>query len=468
MTWPEPVRFGTSGFRGALGESFTFERAAALVRAVADTLGASADRQIVVAHDTRFLGDRFAADAAEILAGAGFRPRVGRGPTPTPAACFAVRKRRAAAGLLFTASHNRAVDQGLKVVGPDGGAASRSFTDRVERRVAQLLTRGGEPPRRAHRARVDLVEPYRAHLSRHVRPDPAGARRLSVVFDALHGTGAGVVDSWLREAGCEVETLHAELDPTFGGEAPDPTAARLLPLGRRVRARGADFGVATDGDADRIAFVDGRGRRLSESDAVALLIDHLARTGRASRGVALSIATGGLPERVARSYGLPVTRSPIGFKPLSEELIAGRADVAGEESGGFAFEPVSRDKDGILAAALCAERLAQGGGSLAGQVRALHRAHGSSAAGRRAVPATEAKLEALRRLARRLPRRLFGRQVLEVRSDDGLHVRLDDGGFVMWRASGTESVLRVYAEAPTRAALERRLQQAQRLLAGGG
>ena len=474
------MRFGTSGVRGVLGDDFTFAGARALVGALAESLAGSASTRptrgsaarggarVVVAYDTRFLGGRLAQEAAAVLHAAGLRPCLAKGPTPTPAACLAVRRRRAAAGVIFTASHNSPEYQGIKIVGPDGAAAARSLTDRLEAATARRLARGREPARLEWTRTVDLNAPYRAHLGQLAAPLPAAGPGLRLVYDPLHGAGVGVLDRWLIEAGCTVSVLHGDPDPTFGGAAPDPGTARLAPLGAEVRRRRARFGLASDGDADRFAVVDGRGRRISESDALALIIDYLAGTRRLGRGVALSIATGSLPERVARAHGLPVLRVGLGFRALSTELLAGRADLAGEESGGFAWAPAAIDKDGMLASALLTERLARDRRPVAQQLRSLHRRHGSSACGRLALPATAARRARLTALGQQTPARIDGCRVLEARHDEGLHCRLSDGGFVMWRASGTEPVVRVYAEAGSRAGLRRRLRLAVRRLGRGG
>ncbi len=457
-----PVRFGTSGFRGVLGEAFTFDRAAALVAGTADVLGAPRGSKVVVAYDTRFLGETFAQEASEILAAAGMVPIMGRGPTPTPAACSAVRH-GAAAGLIFTASHNPPEYQGLKVVGPDGGAASRGFTDRLERQVAKRLAKGAAPPRAPWSRRTDLVTPYLKRMSRLVSlPESLGP----VVFDAMCGTGAGVVDRWFEEHGIPCGVIRGAADPTFGGRAPDPTAGDLSELRTQVLRQKARFGVATDGDADRFSLLDELGQRISESDAVALLVDHLARSGRIRHGVALSIATGTLPEAVARAHGLPVRRVGLGFKALTSELLAGRADVAGEESGGFAWAPLALDKDGIMAAALVAECLASDPRPLSERVRGLHSAHGEAVSGRGSVAMDPARRQVLRRLTSKPPKTLAGQEVIQVERGDGLHLRLGDGGFLMWRASGTEPLLRIYAEAPSPKALAARLRLGRACLEG--
>jgi phosphoglucomutase len=462
-----PIRFGTSGWRGVLGEEFTFERARAVVRAVAEKVCETAPparRRVVVAHDTRFLGERLARMACGVLRAAGVRPVAARGPTPTPVASFAVRTRRAAAGLIFTASHNPPEYQGIKIVAPWGAAAPEPFTRDVERRAARILAAGPPLEAGAGAAPANLVGPYRRRVLEEIDLDVLRRSRLRVVYDALHGAGAGVLDAMLAEAGVTVTLQRGDPDPRFGGGAPDPVASRLLDLVRAMRrAPVRALGLATDGDADRFAVVDAGGRLLTESEGLALLVDHLVRTGRVRRGLAISIATGSLVERMARAHGLAVERHPIGFKHLTAAMREGRADVAGEESGGFAWAPLALDKDGILAGCLLAELAASLGTPLRMQLRRLQRRFGTSACGRIALPRAEHAPDWQARLRAALPRRLDGVRVTEVSERDGLHAQLEDG-FLLVRASGTEPVVRVYAEAPSASALARRLRAGVRWL----
>jgi phosphomannomutase len=463
-----PIVFGTSGWRGVLAEEVTFARARAVAAAVAEcVLAREPGGRVLVAHDRRFLGAPLAEACARVLEGAGVRTLRAEGPLATPAASFAVRRRRLAGALVVTASHNPPEYQGLKVlVGPGGGSAPPAWTAEIARRANAWLRRGAPPERAPRGRRVDAGARYREALGRVLGDGLRGRRTLHVTVDALHGTGAGTLDRVLAEAGARVALRRGEPDPAFGGEAPDPVPERLGPLARAVRrGRGLRLGLATDGDADRFAAVDADGSLLSATDGLALLVDHLARTGRLRRGVAVSVATGSLVARVARAHGLAVEEHPIGFKHLTAALEAGRVDVAGEESGGFAWGPLARDKDGMLAGCLLAELVARSGAPLGVRLERLRARHGHGACGRRAVADAPAARRALARLEARVPRHFDGARVAEVCRRDGLRLRLDDG-FVLWRASGTEPVLRVYAEAPGPRRLARRLRLAAARLGG--
>ena len=465
---PLPIRFGTGGWRGVLGEGFDFARARALAGAIgAWAAEASPGAPVLVVHDTRFLADRAAEQAAAAIEAEGVAVLRARGPVATPVACRAVVRRRCAAGLLVTASHNPPEYLGIKVVAGSGGPVTRGVARRLEREAAARLAQGpAAAPAPLPRPRAaDLVGPYVGALTRLLDAGAIRRARLRVVYDAFHGAGAGVLDRALGQCGARVELRRGDPDPRFGGDAPDPTRERLAPLGRALRAgSGLRLGLATDGDADRFAAVDAGGGVLSESDALALLVDHLAGTRGVRGALALSRATGSLVARVAESHGLRVERHALGFAPLSEALAAGRATLAGEESGGFAWSRFALDKDGILAGALLAERLATSRVPLGEALRELRRRHGPSACGRGALPFSEALGEGLARLVEAPPERFGGSPVLAADASDGLRLELGDGGFVLWRASGTEPALRLYAEAPSSAALRGRLRAARTLL----
>lgn len=471
----EPIRFGTSGWRGVLTEELTLPRVRAFVAGVAAWLREPAPRggrpvgggpaRVLVAHDTRFLGRELSALACRGLATAGHMPLPAESPVPTPVVAHAVRHGMADAAIVFTASHNPAEYHGAKLIASWGGTVPDEQARRIEAHIRRAT--GSRLRRRAKRALelpLDLVPPYLQRLTDWIDRDVFRGASPAVVYDALHGTGAGVADRALRMLGARVEVLRGTRSPRFGGGAPDPTPERLSGLAAQVREQsGLSIGLATDGDADRFAVVDSDGTLLTETEALALLVDWLARTGRATRGVAISVATGTLVESVAAGYGLQVTRHPIGFKHLAHALATGAADVAGEESGGFAVDAFARDKDGILACALFAEMMAADRAPLAVRLRALLRRYGPSACGRAVVAADSRSRARLARLLVAPPERVAEAPVRGIEKGDGLRLLLPDG-FLMLRASGTESVLRVYAEARDRRALSRRLAAGRALL----
>jgi len=454
-----PIRFGTSGWRGVIGDEFTLPRALAVARALACWVHESGHPpRVLVAHDARLGGERLAREAAAVLASEGLQVGRAVGVTPTPVLARAVARRHCGAGLVFTASHNPPAHHGLKVVGPSGGALEPGATRRLERLAVRSFGTGGPGPGRGGLVRkVDLVPEYLEALGRRVRAQAFASGRVRVFYDAMHGAGAGVLDRWLCEAGARVLGQRLAPDPLFGGGSPDPVPARLASLASAVgRGRGLRLGLANDGDADRYAAVDASGRVLSATQTLALLVDHLAREGRIRRGVAISVATGSLVERVARGHGLAVRRYPVGFKWLTAALLRGDADCAGEESGGFVWQAHGHDKDGILAAALLAEIVASTRAPLEERLAGLERRHGARPCGRTQVADGLDRRQRLARLRRKPPARVDGARVTAVDVRDGLRLELPDG-FLMLRASGTEALIRIYGEAPSAPGLRARL-----------
>ncbi len=466
-----PIRFGTSGWRGIRDVEFTPARVRSAVCGVAAWLSEEVGGgRVVLAHDTRPGGAEFVVIAARILAARGFGATVVRGAVPTPAAVHAMRSRDAAAAIVFTASHNPAEYAGMKVFGAHGGILDDAASRRIESLSAEFASRAADELESETTAvpaieSSEVIAPYLEHLLGAI--DRASLRNsgLRVVYDAMHAAGAGVLDRALRESGVEVRTLRAEPDPAFGGAAPDPADSRMALLRAAIRDQsGCVLGIATDGDADRFAVVAGDGHCLHATDALALLVDHLAARGRIERGIAISLAIGSLVERVAAAHGLRVERHPIGFKHLSRALESGSVDAAGEESGGFSLARFGCDKDGTLAGLLFAEMLAAGGPSLSERLAALRKRYGAGVCGRLATPGDDSAKAALARLSAAPPERFDGARVERVTRGDGLHLALEDG-FLMLRRSGTESLLRIYAEAPDPERLARRLEVGRALLA---
>jgi phosphoglucomutase len=461
------IHFGTNGWRGILGEDFTFPRLRAAMHGVAGWFGEQGrGREVIVAHDTRFLGERMAELAARVLRQHGMHAVLARGPEPTPVVVRAIPRRRAAGAVILTASHNAPEYQGLKVFDARGVPLADAQARRIEARIPAADP--GAPSDAAPVPRVALRAAYLRALRGQLDRRSLEGAEVKVIYDAMHGAGAGVLDRVLEGLGLPVRVLRGEPDPGFGGSPPDPSPRHLRELTRVVRRlRGPRLGLATDGDADRYAVLDADGRMLSETESLALLVDHLARTGRAERGVAISIATGSLVERVAAAHGLAVRRHPIGFKHLAHALASGEADVAGEESGGFALSRFGNDKDGMLASCLLVEIAATSRQPLRVRLAELARRHGSFVCGRRALPGGERAREALASWLAAPPTQVDGDRVRQVSRADGLHLSLDDG-FLMLRASGTEPLLRVYAEARGAQRLRRRLAAGEALLGVSG
>jgi alpha-D-glucose phosphate-specific phosphoglucomutase len=455
----DPIRFGTSGWRGRIADTYTFANVRRLTRAIADHLkdAGEAERGAIVGYDTRFLSEDFAAAAAGTLAQAGLRCRLAVAPVPTPTVAHAVLHHRAAAGITITASHNPAPDNGLKLSGPTGGPALPEVTRAIEARVASLDDPGGLPIVEARAAGlVELADFRPAYLDqcrRLIDLDAIRRARLRVVVDVMHGPARDYLDCLLEEAGCEVTLLHGNRDVTFGGHPPEPAEEHLQELIRTVRERRAHLGLATDGDADRFGVVDRDGTVLLPNPILALVARHLLGHRRWRGGVARSVATTHLLDALAAQYGCELHETPVGFKYLGDLITQGRAMFGGEESGGMSLRGHPPEKDGILACLLAAEIAAVEGTALGTVLERLHGEVGRLLSVRVNVPLSDEVRRALPVRMAAPPATLGQWAVKRVQTTDGLKLHLDGGAWVLVRPSGTEPVARLYVEASDAATL---------------
>lgn len=450
------IRFGTDGWRAIIGGEFTFDNVRIAAQATADYFRSldAPDRAIIVGHDVRFLSDRFARTAAEVFAGNGFRVLLLDRPCPTPYVSYEVRRRGLAGGVVITASHNPASYNGFKVKGAFGGSATTAMTAAIER----LL---GRRPVRQSTAGIEIASPgaeYIDSLRRLIDWPRLAASGLRVTVDSMHGCGGRVLEDCLAETTCRVRTLRARPDPMFGGIAPEPMLPQLDPLVSAVRASGSDIGLATDGDADRLGVVAEDGRFVSTLEVLPLLLIHLRRRRRWDGAVAHTFSQSRLVGLIAGAFGLEVFETPIGFKNIAELMLERTILIGGEESGGIGVSRHLPERDGIAVHLLLLDLLAETGKPLGQLIREMWEEFGEFHYARRDLHLAAETAARLRRRLRDDPPRRFGeRMVAGVRALDGVKLVLDDESWILFRPSGTEPVLRVYAEAPTGKASRRLL-----------
>jgi alpha-D-glucose phosphate-specific phosphoglucomutase len=478
------IKFGTDGWRAVMCEEFTFANVRKVARAIVDYLRETgrAGRGVVIGYDTRFLAERFAAVAADICATVGVPVYLTETDAPTPVVAYAILERQAAGALMFTASHNPPEYQGLKFIPEYAGPAAPEITARIEAflagsdlgTLAQPGTGGGSGSGASGRlpgepAPVSAFDPKPAYLA-HLRSlvDLGALRKagLRVLYDPMFGTGRRYLPDLLEEAGCHYTVIHGERDPLFGGETPEPIEAHLGELITRVRAGEADLGLATDGDADRFGIIDSDGSYLSANRIIPLLFWHLVRKG-APGGVARTVATTHLLDRLAARFGRTVTETAVGFKYICQAMREGPIVIGGEESGGLSIGGHIPEKDGILACLLVAELRAVAGRPLSAVLAELMQEVGPAYSRRIDLRyAEEEKAAIMRALKDGSPTEVGGVAVTGVNRADGVKVLLADGSWVLVRASGTEPLLRVYVEAGSPEQLEQRIADARAWLAG--
>lgn len=443
------IRFGTAGWRGVIGDEFTFRNVRLVAQAIADSIEPAST--VIVGHDTRFLSERFAVEAARVLSGGGHRVLGTARDIPSPVLAFSVAREGAGIGLTITGSHCPPEYNGLKLYRAGGVPAPASLTDRIEARTRELEE--GFVDRYRGGSSVDTIDPtdaYLAALAERIDLEAIASSGLRVAVDPLHGTAHEILDRLLVESGCACEVLHNFRDTYQSGYSPAFSRRALTPLQSRVAGSECALGLATDTDADRFAVIDADGTLLEASDVHALLLDYLATERGERRPVVRSVAGSELLERVAAELDLPVERTKVGFRHLAPRLANGEAGTGFEENAGFGWARHLPDKDGILAGLLVAEIAARSGRPLRERISELHERVGRSVYLQRDYPLDEALEERLAsRAAAEPPEKLGGRTVRTIETIDGFKLHFGDSWF-LYRRSGTRPVLRCYAEAPTR------------------
>ncbi|MCX5736682.1 MAG: phosphoglucomutase/phosphomannomutase family protein [candidate division NC10 bacterium] len=479
------IRFGTDGWRGVIADDFTFANVRLAARAIARRVRAEAggaSPHVLVGYDTRFLSREFAQAAAQTMAAEGVRVSLAAAFAPTPAFSYAVVRLQAAGAVVITASHNPAEYSGVKCKAAYGGSAPVSFTRGVEEEIERI---GAESrgPRAESKFEIrnskfeigtfDAREPWLDRLEELVPVAAIGRSGIRVVLDVMYGAGQGLLVERLRRAGCAVRELHGELNPGFGGLHPEPIPAymgALVAATQEWRGPGPCVGFAFDGDSDRIAPVDEDGRVVTPHQVLALLVRHLVRNRRERGAVVKSVNIGRMVDLEAQALGVPLVVTPIGFKFVAAAMREQDALVGGEESGGFAVRGHIPERDPGLICLLLLECMAMTGKSLGTLVREMETEYGPHRYGR-----TDLRLATLAdrdRVVARLtgapPAALLSVPLLQMDTRDGVKLIRADQSWVMLRASGTEPLLRIYAEAPTEDEVRALLDWGQQLAAEKG
>lgn len=460
---PVKIKFGTSGWRGVIADDFTFDRVRIVTQAIADHITAQGlkEKGVFVGYDTRFLSERFAVEAVKVLAANGIHCYLSNRDVPTPVISFEIIRRKTAGGINFTASHNPPEYNGLKFSPAWGGPALPETTTDVEARANALLEKNSiigipftEAKEKGLVEEVDCRKAYLDDLRKKVDFDPVRKAKLKVAVDLLYGTGRDYLDAVLRDAGCGVTVIHGQRDALFGGRSPEPSEENLVELSSLMKKGRFDVGLAVDGDADRFGIVDTGGTFINANQMLALLLDYLCRTRGWSGGAARSIATSHLVDAVAKKHGIEVYETGVGFKYIGDLLVQGKIIFGGEESGGLTIKDHVPEKDGVLACLLTAEMVAREKKSLKDLLKRLYKEVGMILNHRVNIGLTESNRAAVHARLNQPLTELDGLRVKGKKTTaDGTKYMLEDDSWVLMRTSGTEPVVRFYAEAGSEARL---------------
>ena len=461
------IRFGTSGWRAVIADEFTFENVRKVVNAICSylkTQEGSEGGTIIVGHDSRFMGEKFSEFAAELMARKGFHVLFCTGPTPTPTISHAIRSRSALGALNFTASHNPPEYQGIKFSTGDGAPALPEITRAIEELIrsdaeAEAKTGGSVEA-------FDPKEAYFADLRTKVRFEAIKAAGGRYAYDALWGTGRGYLNTLIADLGLEIETINDHRDVLFGGRSPEPSEEKLFELRERVTTKGLTLGLSTDGDADRFGVIDADGTFITANKLIALLADYLIESRGWKLGLARSVATSHLIDRVAELHGVELHETPVGFKFIGELINEDAIVLGGEESAGLSIRGHYPEKDGILACLLAAEAVAERKASLGEQLTELYKKTGRLESERIGVKLNEEIAAKLKTKLAEDPTEIAGRKIRSVNRMDGVKFLFENGYWMLMRPSGTEPMVRIYAESESREELNELLEAGKSYLLG--
>jgi phosphomannomutase len=462
------IKFGTDGWRAVIADDFTFANLERVALATARYFRRHRKIRngIVIGYDARFMSREFAEYSAMVIANTGIRVQLADSLATTPMISLLTKLENAAGGVVITASHNPPKWNGFKIKGEFGGPAHPEMIAELEKHLAKVLKlktvpRGALTYAQLVKKRkivpLPMKQRYLDDLA--TKLDLPGIRSsgIRILYDAMHGAGQGT----LREILPDVVEIHGAYNPSFGGVNPEPLAHNLGELMRRVKEEGFGIGIATDGDADRIGAVDEQGNFVDSHRIFALLLKYLVEEKRMTGEVVKSFSVTQMIDKQCKRYGLTMRETPIGFKYICRQMTEGDVLIGGEESGGLGVKGHLPERDGIFLGLLLCEVMARRRKSLGALVQELMEEYGQHEFRRIDLHVTEKEKAAIMKTYQKGVREIAGYPVTGRKDTDGFKYFVENG-WVLVRASGTEPLIRFYAEADTAAKVDQLLAAATR------
>ena len=477
------IKFGTDGWRAVIAEDFTFANVARVTQATADYWGANpvagTGRKVIVGYDRRFFSDRFAQTAAEVFAGNDFQVVLTPEPTPTPSVSFAVKNLKAIGGVMITASHNPPGFNGFKLKSHYGGSSDPATCQAIENLLDRNPVRSKPLAEAIKDGQVKISDVRPAHyaaLKKLVDFKLIAKSGLRFAHDALFGVGAGCFEQLLAGTTCKVTTLNGAHDVMFGGINPEPIEKNYVKSQAYLKKHPHDLCLVTDGDADRVGGMDGRGNYLTTHQIICLLLHHFIVNRRGlsvippsdsrvkpplsgtPNRVVKALTTTSMMDKMCAAYGLPLVETGVGFKYICSEMLKGGVLLGAEESGGIGFPGHIPERDGIAAGLMFLELLAMEKISVNKLLAKLEKQFGPHRYGRIDTHFPLEKRAALMEwLQGNPPDKLLRSPLAGMKTFDGVKYIAEDSSWLMLRGSGTEPILRIYAEAKSDADVKRLL-----------
>ena len=449
------IKFGTDGWRGIIAEDFTFANARIVAHAIARYVVRAEDPRngVIIGYDHRYSSDSIAAAIAEVISASGTPVWLADKPCPTPTISLLVRQRKAAGGIVVTASHNPYSWNGIKYKASYGSSALPSIVAQIESELAEVLAKKVPPlpPRRDLIHSIEPRAPYLDTIEKLIDWQRLRNAKFRFVADPMHGSAAGLLRELFGRNGVACDEIRASRDPRFGGVHPEPIEPHIAALREAVLAGKYDAGLAADGDGDRIGAIDRDGTFVNPHQIFSLLVWHLIGTRGLAGGIAKTFSVTKLIDALANKFSRTLHEVPIGFKYICELMLEQNILIGGEESGGIGTSLYLPERDATVSALLLAELMSWHGKSLGELIDALHKEFGEHHYGRIDLDVRRAQKEkAIAHFSSDTLKQVEGWSVQRRENLDGIKLYLGDIGWVMVRASGTENLLRIYAETAKR------------------
>jgi phosphomannomutase len=476
MSGSTQIKFGTDGWRGVIGDDFTYANVRRVAQGTAEYLLSRAEYPVaVIGYDCRFASEEFARAVADVFAANGVRSLIFDRPSPTQVASWTVIDRKATGAAVITASHNPYLFNGVKYKPETGSSAPSEVIAELERRI-NAAPEIAVPDRGQAADLITVYDPrpsYYAQIARMVDLEVIKAAGLRIVHECMYGSGYRYVADLLGGGNTSVMELHHDRNPFFGGINPEPIPPNIDAAVAVMRAGGGnDLCICTDGDADRVGIIDETGRFIDQLQVYALLMLYLFEVRGMGGPIVKTISMTSMADKLGAEFGAEVFEVPVGFKNIAPKMMETDAVLGGEESGGYAIRGHIAERDGILIGLLFADMIVRLGKPLSQILAGLEARVGPHAYSRHDIHLARDTYDVERQrildlLAANEPSEVAGVKVVRVRSDDGFKFYLADGSWVLLRASGTEPLVRVYSEASTSGDVEARLAAIEEIVGLG-
>ncbi|NPA51604.1 MAG: phosphoglucomutase/phosphomannomutase family protein [Aquificae bacterium] len=455
------IKFGTDGWRAVIAQEFTFENLKKVAQAHAEHIKDKGGKKVAVGYDTRFMSEEFAKSVAEIFCSNNLQVIMSKSFCSTPALSLVTRDFDCDEGVMITASHNTYQYNGYKIKGGYGGPATPEIIADVESRIDTVPIKEGK----RDWEEMDFNSYYIDKLKSYLLGELFKQHHNKVVHDSMHGATIGYLSRVLDETFLEVIEINNFRDAFFGFHHPEPIEKNLQLLMAKVLATESLIGIANDGDGDRVGIVAEDGEFVSTQIVFSLLLLHLIRNKKIPGAVVKTVSTSYLVDRICKKEGRKLYKTPVGFKYIADIMLKEKVAFGGEESGGYGFGFHIPERDGLLSGLMILELILLKDKPITDIIKQLYDEFGTAFYKRIDIKVTgNLGRELVEKLRKNPPDMFAGKKVREIDTTDGIKLIFEDDSWILFRASGTEPVLRIYAEAPSKEELNRLIEEGKKLI----